>query len=53
MSAPRRPELSPEAVKKHTALALIKMKKRGRVWREVREWLALRGQPKEIRNDDQ
>ena len=38
--APRRPELSPEAAKKRTALALTKAKKRGLVRREGRVWLA-------------
>jgi len=38
--APRRPELSQEAAKKRTALALTKMKKRGLVRREGRVWLA-------------
>ena len=38
--APRRPELSPQAAKKRTALAMTKMKKRGLVKREGRVWLA-------------
>ena len=37
--APRRPELSPEAVHKRTALCLTKLKKRGLVGREGRVWL--------------
>lgn len=35
-----RPELSPEAVRKRTALCLTKLKKRGLVRREGRVWLA-------------
>ncbi|KZY31872.1 hypothetical protein A3731_22955 [Roseovarius sp. HI0049] len=37
--APRRPELSPEAARKRTSLALTKMKKRGLVKRDGRAWI--------------